>query len=840
MKRFFLCLFGLWVLLSCNTMIYAQAPQGISYQAVARNAGNLVTNSFLQVRFTLAENGSTVYQEEQNIQTNGLGLFSATIGEGTPNIGTFSGIDWTSGEFFLEVELNLGSGFEMMGNSKVQSVPFSLFAEKAASVEMSLNELMDVTAPAPSLGEVLKWNGSQWEGDQDNVEDADNDPNNETQTLSLSGSDLSLSNGGGTVILPTGTTYTAGSGISLAGNSIINTAPDQTVSLTGSGATTVSGAYPNFNINSTDNVNDADSDASNELQNLSLAGFDLSLSNGGGTVSLPAYTGGTGISLSGTTINNLGDIDPSDDITIGSSSGGDLGGTYPNPTVTSLQGQSVSTLSPALNDVLKWNGSEWKPSPDNAGSSVWNTSGSDVYRNSGDVGIGTSSPDAKVEISSNASLTYPQIHLHENGNDYARIKFDNNNGSNYWTIAAYNASNFKNDRLNFWNGATGDILTLTGDGEMGLNVGISPKTTFHVGNQHRVLFGTDTLGSGDKLMFLPDIHAFRVGTLSSGNASNYWNRDSIGEYSFASGWNTRATGFGATAMGVNSEAIGSYSFSIGYLGNSRGAYGFTAGYNTDADGIASFAMGTTSDALGHYSTAFGIGTEAQAYSSTVIGRYNIGLGSATTWNSNDPVFEIGIGTGSSNRANAMTVRKNGNVGIGTTSPGEKLHVAGKIRFAGAETLEDGGANEIASRADLRPITNGTYDLGTSLYRWGAVYATNGVIQTSDRREKRNIQNLEYGLAEILQLRPIRFEWKDRPHDGAKLGLVAQELLPVINEVVQTHTMEEIDGDESELHRVKMDRLGVNYSDLIPVLIKAIQDQQEVIESLEKRLQALEK
>ena len=51
----------------------------------------------------------------------------------------------------------------------------------------------------------------------------------------------------------TNTTYTAGSGIDLTGTEFTNSAPDQTVSLTGSGATTISGTYPNFTISSTDN-----------------------------------------------------------------------------------------------------------------------------------------------------------------------------------------------------------------------------------------------------------------------------------------------------------------------------------------------------------------------------------------------------------------------------------------------------------------------------------------------------------------------------------------------------------------------------------------------------------
>ena len=482
---------------------------------------------------------------------------------------------------------------------------------------------------------------------------------------------------------------------------------------------------------------------------------------------------------------------------------------------------------------------------------VWSVNGTDTYRNTGNVGLGTSSPAASFEINANSSLSDPHILLHENGNDYARINFDNNNGSNYWTIAAYIASNNKNDRLNFWNGTGGDLMSLTGDGELGLGVGISPKTDLHVGAGKRVLFGTDTLGNGDKLMWLPDLHAFRVGTVSTGASSTYWDRDSIGLYSFASGLNTRAQGYGATAMGRDTEATNSYAFATGYFTNADGQYSTAMGFNTDAFALGSTALGYSTDAEENYSFAAGYFAEAQAiysvaignavqaqsYGSMAVGRYNVGGGSATAWNANDPIFEIGIGTGSSTKANAMTVLKNGNVGIGTTNPLDALQVNGRIRFASIEYFEDGGSNEIATNADIRPTTDNVYDLGNATFRWDDVYATNGTINTSDRRDKTNIQDISYGLSDLMKLRPVSYQWKKDPQNATKLGLVAQELLEVVPEVVKTHDWEVGEGsDEGRL--IELDRLGVYYSDLIPVLIKSIQEQQVQIDQLNAEVDQL--
>jgi hypothetical protein len=85
-------------------------------------------------------------------------------------------------------------------------------------------------------------------------------------------------------------------------------------------------------------------------------------------------------------------------------------------------------------------------------------------------------------------------------------------------------------------------------------------------------------------------------------------------------------------------------------------------------------MGNTTTASGDVPTAMGYHTVANGHSSTAIGRYNVGSGSATSWVASDPLFEIGIGSSSSARANAMTVLKNGNVGIGATPPDYRLHV----------------------------------------------------------------------------------------------------------------------------------------------------------------------
>lgn len=77
--------------------------------------------------------------------------------------------------------------------------------------------------------------------------EVDGSTTNEIQALSILGSTVSLSNGGGSIVIP-GTVYTAGTGISIGSNIITNSAPDQTIALTGAGGLVVSGSYPNFTL----------------------------------------------------------------------------------------------------------------------------------------------------------------------------------------------------------------------------------------------------------------------------------------------------------------------------------------------------------------------------------------------------------------------------------------------------------------------------------------------------------------------------------------------------------------------------------------------------------------
>jgi Chaperone of endosialidase len=134
-------------------------------------------------------------------------------------------------------------------------------------------------------------------------------------------------------------------------------------------------------------------------------------------------------------------------------------------------------------------------------------------------------------------------------------------------------------------------------------------------------------------------------------------------------------------------------------------------------------------------------------------------------------------------------------------------------------------NILAVSNDLLPGSDNNSFLGTATNRWKTIYAVNGTIATSDARLKSNISAITYGLHSIMQLKPISFTWKDDPELRQRLGLVAQDVEKVISEVV--------DKGNDPAHT-----LGINYPEMIPILIKAIQEQQKEIEDLKALISTL--
>ncbi len=194
--------------------------------------------------------------------------------------------------------------------------------------------------------------------------------------------------------------------------------------------------------------------------------------------------------------------------------------------------------------------------------------------------------------------------------------------------------------------------------------------------------------------------------------------------------------------------------------------------------------------------------------------------------------------------NSLVIDDDGDqsVMIGTNSPtsGTKLRVAGSadidgpdLFFGSAEKIEDAGSYILAVDGSWRPVVNGADNLGGSANRWNTVYATNGTINTSDATLKQNIRPAGYGLNQVMQLKPVSYEWKDgHPGEGRILGFLAQDLQQVIPEVVRTKEWVWDGEDRKSGHWEPTQKLGVAYSEIIPVTVSAIQEQQQQIQKLQ--------
>jgi hypothetical protein len=402
----------------------------------------------------------------------------------------------------------------------------------------------------------------------------------------------------------------------------------------------------------------------------------------------------------------------------------------------------------------------------------------------------------------------------------------------------------------------------------------APTAALHISSVDGLLvagtFGSGIIpasGAGLRLMWFPKKGAFRAGRVLAdasvpGDETLFWNEDSIGNYSFAAGLNVKAKGTTSIALGnycfasgnnsfaagKYAEAIGTNAVSIGYstlaqenysmainnFTTTKGTASFASGINTLAeghysasfnnqtwsDGDNSFAAGLLSKSVGENSSAFGIHSISRAYGSTVVGMYNDSLeGDPYVSLTTNPLFIVGNGNSNTSRSNAFMVFKDGTAKIGN------------------KTLKDDLGLGLLIGGDVLPTDNDFYYVGNSTYRYNTIYCTNGTINTSDVHEKNNINNLYYGTKELMKLRPVTFNWNEHPEQGTKIGLIAQELQKIIPEVV-------VDKDWSKSENgkraaVPATRLGVYYSDLIPVLIKGFQEQVTEKEELKNKIEALE-
>ncbi len=144
LRVLFIMLFGAFTLSS-----FADVPQKINYQAIARNAaGEVLSNENIDIKISILQSsadGSAVCIEEFDLETNEFGLVNLQIGSNNPV--DFSAIDWSAGPYFVKLEIN----DIHMGTSQLFAVPYALYSEEAENAPKGNNP-----------GDMSYWDGEQW------------------------------------------------------------------------------------------------------------------------------------------------------------------------------------------------------------------------------------------------------------------------------------------------------------------------------------------------------------------------------------------------------------------------------------------------------------------------------------------------------------------------------------------------------------------------------------------------------------------------------------------------------------------------------------------------------
>lgn len=139
MKRRFYTIFCAMAVLFITGQVMAQVPQAFNYQAVARDAsGTILANQTIGLQLSLhqgSSSGTIVYTETHSATTNQFGLFTVSIGQGTPVTGTFSTIDWSTGNYWLQVQMDPagGTSYTNMGTDQLLTVPYAMYANNAGT-----------------------------------------------------------------------------------------------------------------------------------------------------------------------------------------------------------------------------------------------------------------------------------------------------------------------------------------------------------------------------------------------------------------------------------------------------------------------------------------------------------------------------------------------------------------------------------------------------------------------------------------------------------------------------------------------------------------------------------
>lgn len=503
----------------------------------------------------------------------------------------------------------------------------------------------------------------------------------------------------------------------------------------------------------------------------------------------------------------------------------------------------IMVINSVDNKLYFWDGTQWLTA-----TSEWTLSGADLYNiNTGNVGIGTTNPQSKLAVNGNmaigaayATTAAPANSLIVGGNIGIGTQTPNSelqfrSTTNNRKLTLFESTN--NDHQFYGFGINSSVLRYQVSSTAANHVfyaGVNSTTSSELmrltGTGRLIIPGTTdasgTSGSG-VLEIASSLRIDGNEIITNTGSSLFINQDNGGDVIMDAGTfqvdaSADRVGIGQATPDTKLEVVGDVmatdaAFVISTLGADIGASG-NVDHIWHNDGTNTWHF--VSDAA--YKTANNSSSTVLAGSFETVNTSNSSCSvilspfvSCNAVTSNIDFDFQGSFTGSGSGTMGDMSIQAASAGFGTIG---SVNPTGTFRF-----LVDGAIVCNVSNG-IYPGTDGGGSCGISSAKWSTVYANNGTINTSDRRHKTNIQGIEYGLETVLALNPVSFSWK-KDLTSKKLGLIAQEVQALLPEVVEV-------GDDKD------NTLGVFYSDIIPVLIKAIQEQQEEIEYLKSRVNKL--
>ncbi len=542
--------------------------------------------------------------------------------------------------------------------------------------------------------------------------------------------------------------------------------------------------------------------------------------------------------------------------------GGDLGGTYPNPSVDKIKGTAVSSTNPTTSgQVLRFNGTAWVPNFVAMTDIRSTVTGSTAFASSGCAANETLSWNSVGDILTCQSIgSLPASAISSGTVAAARLgsgTADNTTylrGDNTWVTAPADATKLPlaggtmtgtliitktgSDSIN-------PLLTTSGDGEPALDINSSSafdyfnpiiSTSRSRGSQS----AKTVVGNGDTLFELwiggydgsTTRSAARMAAVVDGTPGN---NDMPTRLEFF----TQADGSGSNLEGVTPEMVIKNTGNVGigltsptsllHLQKTGTAGSSTSMFNIESEGEPFFVIRSADNSglsnylnplMATYKSRGTLASPAVVQSGdTAFEMYMHGYdGSADkhlalisayvdgTPSANDMPGRIefhtqpdGSGVTLEGTTPELVIKNNGNVGIGVTNPGTKLQVDGVIS----------------------PSADNTYTLGDATHRFSDVYSMNAANNTSDIREKKKIQESDLGLSFITKLRPVSYYWKSGKDKTQHYWLIAQET----EQAVVSSKDKAFDSKKPVIvtYDEDSDRYGIRYTELIAPVIKAIQE-----------------